>query len=209
MRIVRAGYEILGEMDGQEMLRHIECCGRVCYKSEEKIGAESSAGFVRNIIRRDHTSVIEHVSFTVRFIVDRGISHEIVRHRIASYSQESTRYCNYAGGKFGGEVTVIAPCFWSEGDPPFQTWKAACEAAEENYFRLLDQGATPQEARSVLPGSLKTELMMTANLREWRHFLRLRTAKAAHPQVREVAIPLLSELQKKIPIIFDDIEVDG
>lgn len=204
MKIIKASYEILDKLNGQEILNKIERCGRVCYKSEDKITEDSASKFVSNIIKSGHESVLEHFSFSVRFIVDRGVSHEIVRHRLASYSQESTRYCNYSGDKFGNEITVILPCYWQDSGEESR-WIEACEQAEKNYFDLLEYGETPQEARSVLPNSLKTELIMTANLREWRHFLRLRTAVSAHPQIREVAVPLLHELQALVPVVFDDI----
>lgn len=212
MKSIKAGYEIIDKLDGKEILKKIELCGRVCYKSEEKISEDTAEKFVRGIIKNGHESVLEHVSFTVRFIVDRGVSHELVRHRIASFSQESTRYCNYG---HDDEITVIEPLFWTEPHYTFSTtlacresWVASCRQSEKAYLDLLNLGkATPQEARSVLPNSLKTEVIMTANLREWRHFFRLRTAKAAHPQMREVTIPLLADLQTRIPVIFDDINV--
>lgn len=206
MKIIKAGYEIMGALDGSEILKKIEKCGRVCYKSEDRITDGSAAQFVRSIIKRGHESVLEHVSFTVKFIVDRGVSHEIVRHRLASYSQESTRDCNYTGDKFGKEITVIEPCFLTdERGAAYKSWKSACLEAQSFYFEMLEYGCTPQEARSVLPNSLKTEIVMTANLREWRHFLRLRTSSAAHPQMREVTVPLMEELKQMIPVVFDDI----
>lgn len=206
MNIIPAGYEILTPIgENTDIYQRIERAGRVCYKSEGAITDASSGRFVEQIIRNGHESVLEHVSLTVKFTVDRGVSHEIVRHRIASYSQESTRYCNYSRDQFGKELTVIQPCFWAEDSPAYQVWKEAMEAAERAYFRLLEGGATPQEARSVLPNSLKTDLIMTANLREWRHFLKLRTDKASHPQMREVAVPLLADLKWHLPIIFDDL----
>lgn len=212
MRIIKPFYEILTLISegGIKELQHIEKIGRVCYKSEDKIteDGESAKKFVKMLINRNHGAMIEHSSLSVKFIVDRGVSHELVRHRIASFAQESTRYCNYSNDKFGNEITVIKPCFWSETDTNFIEWKLACEDAEVRYFRLLSNGATPQEARSVLPNSLKTEITVTANYREWRNFFKLRTAKAAHPQMREVAIPLLKELKVLIPIVFDDIEVE-
>jgi thymidylate synthase (FAD) len=208
MKIVNAGYEFITPIDGNIILKRIEQAGRVCYKSEDKITDESAIKFAQNIIARKHEAVLEHCSFTVKFIVDRGVSHEIVRHRVASYCQESTRYCNYSKDKFGNEITVIKPCFWDEKSNLYTDWKSAMRMSESHYFDLLEQGATPQEARAVLPNSLKTEVVMTANIREWRHFLKLRTSSAAHPQIREVAIPLLKELQEKIPVLFDDIEVE-
>lgn len=207
MKIIKPHAEILGKIDGSAMLQHIELCGRVCHKSESKITDSSAEKFVRNIIQRGHESVLEHASFSVRFVVDRGVSHEIVRHRLASYSQESTRYCNYSGDKFGNEITVIEPCFLKPGTDGRYFWELDCKYAEQTYFNLLEQGYKPQEARSVLPNSLKTEVVMTANLREWRHFFRLRTAPDAHPQMREVTIPLLLRLRDLIPVVFDDIEL--
>jgi thymidylate synthase (FAD) len=205
MKAIKAGFEIIDELNGSEILKKIELCGRVCYKSENKIKEGSAEKFVAAIIRNGHESVIEHVSFTVKFIVDRGVSHEMVRHRLASYSQESTRYCNYSKDDFQSEITFIEPYYLAEGSPGWMEWMLAMEAAEKAYFNLLNIGHSPQEARAVLPNSLKTEVMMTANLREWRHFLKVRTSKAAHPQIREVAIPLLHELQRLIPVVFDDI----
>ena len=141
----------------------------------------------------------------MKFTCDRGVSHEIVRHRLASYCQESTRYCNYGKGQFGKEITVIAPCFLNPNTDGWALWKEGCEAAETAYFNLLSYGCSPQEARSVLPNSLKTEVVMTANIREWRHFLKLRCSPAAHPQMREVALMLLNEVHIKIPVLFDDL----
>lgn len=205
MRILAPSFEILTPLDGDAILKHLELCGRVCYKSENRITPESAENFVRGIIARKHEAVLEHFSFSVRFIVDRGVSHEIVRHRLASYCQESTRYCNYSGDKFGNEITVIKPYYLNEGSVAFEEWKTACRRAEEAYTWLIQAGYSPQEARAVLPNSLKTELIMTANLREWLHFFRLRTAAAAHPQMREVTVPLLREVQRRIPVVFEDI----
>jgi thymidylate synthase (FAD) len=205
MRVIKAKAFIDENIDGQAILKKIERCGRVCYKSESSIKDETAEKFIASIIKRGHESVLEHSSVTVRFIVDRGVSHELVRHRIASFSQESTRYCNYSKDEFGGEIAVIAPYFFDENSPGFASWKAAMQEAEAAYFDLLNIGHTAQEARSVLPNSLKTEVVMTCNLREWRHFFKLRCAKAAHPQMREVTIPLLKEFTQKIPVIFDDL----
>ena len=205
MRIVSPGFEILTPVDSEAILKHIELCGRTCYKSEKKITDESCRTFVQSIIRRGHEAVLEHFNITVKFICDRGVSHEIVRHRLASYCQESTRYCNYSKDDFSGEITVVEPFYLQPDTLAYNAWKEACEAAEAAYFKLLDWGCTPQEARAVLPNSLKTEVVMTANLREWRHFFKLRCSPAAHPQMREVATPLLAAMQKKLPIVFDDI----
>jgi len=209
MKIISPCYKIETPIDGENstrILQQIEAAARTCYKSEGKITPTSARDFVRKIAQvKKHVSVIEHASATVRFIVDRGVSHEIVRHRLAAYSQESTRYCNYCSEKFGREITVILPPFWSECDHRYVFWRTACETAELQYNALLDYGASPQEARSVLPNSLKTEIVMTCNMREWRHVFSLRTSPAAHPQMREVMCPLLAEFKQHLPELFDDI----
>jgi thymidylate synthase (FAD) len=205
-----------------EPLQMIELAGRTCYKSEDKITADSAPRFTEMLLARGHESVFEHVTVTVRFICDRGISHQLVRHRVASYSQESTRYCDHKEG----HITFILPPwvdvepgeyndfdFCSEeelsyfGDDEF-IWMTAMNEAEKDYKYLRAKGWTPQQARSVLPSSLKTELVMTANLREWRHFFKLRTDTTAHPQMREIAIPLLAEFAKRIPVVFDDLKIN-
>ena len=186
-----------------EPLRIIESAGRVCYKSEDKITGDSAAEFVRRIIARGHEAVIEHASASFRIITDRGITHEIVRHRLASYCQESTRYCNYAGERFGQEISVIEPPALTAAQRA--AWIAACEAAESAYFKMLEAGAPPQTARAVLPTCLKTELIMTANFREWRHFLRLRLGKGAHPQVIEIAQQIRDILLQQCPAVFADL----
>lgn len=302
--------------NGQDILKKIEACGRICYKSEGKIAEGSAEKFVASLIKRGHEAVLEHGSFivemeayfyermlnvvnyleestdfvsflrftndtrpivsgnvrawrsffkavveqenslpdctekfikgnpiifpefqdiefsetvlddfkiltisdletenelmthwdvTVKFVVDRGVSHEIVRHRPASYCQESTRYCNYSKEDFGSEITFIIPHYLAYGSDAWKTWKETMKTCEDAYFKLLDIGLLPQEARAVLPNSLKTELVMTANLQEWKIFFKLRTANAAHPQMREVARPLLDDLKTMIPTVFDDI----
>lgn len=212
MKIIKAGYEILTPVpeNGIKELQHIEKAGRVCYKSESKIteDGESAKKFVKMLIGRGHEAMLEHSQLTVKFIVDRGVSHELVRHRIASFAQESTRFCNYSKDKFNNGVTFIKPFFFEEGTAAYKEWLLAMEHAEEYYIGLINMGRTPQEARSVLPDSTKTEVVMTANYREWRAFFKLRTAQAVHPQMRGVTIPLLTELKEKLPVIFDDINVE-
>lgn len=167
MKIIKPDVYFMTPIDGDEILRHIERCGRVCYRSESKITDDSAEKFVQNLIKRQHEAVLEHASFTVKFVCDRGVSHELVRHRLASFCQESTRYCNYSKDGFGNEITVIEPCYLEDAPRSVRdVWKTACEEAEKFYFTMLNQGCTPQEARSVLPNSLKTEVVMTANLRE-------------------------------------------
>ena len=213
MNVTKPSVEIIDMKDYDEMIRKIEKIGRVCYKSEGNITEESAERFIRNILKRGHESVIEHEAVTVRMICDRGITHEIVRHRIASYSQESTRYCNYSGDKFGNEITVIDIAGGFSYDlnnetdlQKYEAWMRAMENAEKSYFELIELGATPQEARSVLPNSLKTEIVVTMNLRSWRNFFRLRCDSHAHPQMREVANIAHDLFKKRLPIFFDDID---
>lgn len=206
MKVIKPYIVLEDSIDGEEIIRKIEKIGRVCYKSEGNINDESAEKFISNIIKRGHESVIEHASISVRVICDRGVTHEIVRHRVASYSQESTRYCNYTNDKFGNELTFIEPCFWGKSDENYKTWEKSMEQIEKDYIKLIENGAKPQEARSILPNSIKTEIIMTMNLREWRHFLKLRTSIASHPQMREVANMILGEFKEKLPVIFNDIE---
>lgn len=206
MKIIEPSVEILTPIDGKAILKMLEAVGRTCYKSEDKIQEGSAEKFIAGIVKRGHEAVIEHYNITVKFICDRGVTHEIVRHRLASYCQESTRYCNYSSDKFGTEITVIKPCYLDEGTEGYRMWAGLCSLAEAYYFDLLNYGCTPQEARAVLPNSLKTELVMTTNIREFRHFFNLRCSKAAHPQMREVANMLLREFKERIPVLFDDIE---
>ena len=197
MKIVKPSIEIIDPLDGDAILKKIELCGRTAYKSEDKITETSAAEFVRRLIRRGHESVLEHVSFSVRFICDRGVSHELVRHRHASYTQESTRYCRYEDG-----ITVVEPFSREENTKAYRAWEAVVRAAEDGYWVILHVSGKPESARAVLPTCLKTEVVMTANLREWRHFLRLRTSEAAHPQMRLLAEMLQEELARLVPVVF-------
>ena len=213
MKILKPSIEIIDAPSYEAVLEKIERIGRVCYKSEDKITEGSAEGFIRGIIKRGHESVIEHQNLTIKVICDRGVTHEIVRHRIASYSQESTRYCNYSGEKFEGQIAVIdiASGFgWDLSDHKdamkYGIWLRAMEDADRHYQAMIAAGATPQEARAVLPNSLKTELVMTMNLRTWRHFLRLRDSLKAHPQAQEVAHMIAVELTERYPVFFEDLE---
>lgn len=207
MKIIEPSVELVNAPDYATLLSTVEQAGRTCYKSEDKITDGSAEKFVRNILKRGHEAVIEHASLTVRFTCDRGVSHEIVRHRLAAYCQESTRYCNYSKECFDSEITVIRPAYMQPGMKDFEIWEKAMNSCENAYFDLLDYGCTPQEARSVLPNSLKTEVVMTADMREWRHFIRLRCAPAAHPDMRVVAKLLYDLLKSTYPVFFEDIEV--
>ncbi len=205
MKIVEPSFEILDPIDADAILAKLERAGRTCYKSEHRITAGSASDFIRRIIKSGHHSVIEHISISVKFTCDRGVSHELVRHRLASYSQESTRYANYSQDRFGNEISVIKPLFWSRDVAAYRQWEEAMQASETHYMKLIELGATPQEARSVLPNSVKTEVVMTCNLREWRHVLGLRCSSQAHPQIRELMLPLLKEFHRRIPVLFDDL----
>jgi thymidylate synthase (FAD) len=227
MRIIEPSFEI--EAIPDSVLERIEGAGRTCYKSENLITAGSAQKFVNKIMDIGHESVIEHIYISVRIICDRGVSHEIVRHRIASYSQESTRWCNYSKEKFGGHITFIKPCFFPsfpkfknntltmkeanqfdwELFPDACLWISSMLRAEHNYFEAINEYKwKAQEARSILPNSLKTEIFCTLNLRSWRNFFQQRTSKKAHPQMQEIAIPMLQKFKNLIPIIFDDIHND-
>lgn len=230
MKIIESHYEILTPIDGDEILKTIERVARTCYKSEDKITEdnESAIKLIKNVLlNRNHEAMIEFYDITVKFICDRGVTHEIVRHRLASYAQESTRYCNYSKEKFDGAVTFIniegvmnlelnktlshpitgEKKLITELDilSWYDEWNDAINDAEKHYLNLTNNYCPAQLARSVLPNSLKTEINVKMNLREWRHFFKLRTSSAAHPQMRELAIPLLIELKDRIPIIFDNI----
>ena len=188
-------------------LEIIEMAGRTCYKSEGLITKDSSEKFVRMILKRGHNSVIEHVSASVRFITNRGVTHELVRHRLCAFSQESTRYVNYWGSDIQFIRPVWAPAVADCVDryDPIIEWEEAMERAEKSYKRLIDDGWRPEQAREVLPNSLKTEIVVTANLREWRHIFRLRTSKAAHPQMGSLMLDCLAGFKNAIPVLFDDI----
>ncbi len=203
MKIIDSSYTILTPVNELDVLKRIESIGRICYKSEDKITDSSCVAFAKQVKSNNHLSVIEHVSITVKFICDRGVSHELVRHRLASFTQESTRYCNYSKDKFGNEITVIRPSSIAENGAGYDIWKQACQYAEEHYFAMLGCGYTAQQARSVLPNSLKTEIVVTANLREWLHIFDMRCDKSAHPDMRALMIPLRDELLITIPTIFE------
>lgn len=210
MILVRPSYEILYEGGNNQL---IELAGRTCYKSEDKMDEVSADRFIEQILKRGHESVIEHSMLTVKFIVDRGVTHELVRHRLCAFSQESTRYCNYKGG-----VTFVIPPWFkdiNEGiyskksnqidslEPISKVWLCFMLDCEGWYKVLLNAGQSPQQARSVLPNSLKTEIVVTANFREWRHIFKLRCSKAAHPQMREIMISLLEDVKTRISVLFD------
>lgn len=211
MKIIEPKYEILTDISegGIKELQQIERVARVCYKSEDKITPDGASAkkLVNFLIKQEHEAMLEHSQLSVLFTCDRGVANELVRHRIASFAQESTRYCNYAGERFDYNISVIKPFYIDEkvNSLSYDNWVSACESAERTYFKMISNGYRPEQARCVLPLCLKTEIVVTANYREWRNIFKLRTPVAAHPQMRELMCPLLLEVQKKIPVVFDDI----
>lgn len=212
MKIINASTEILTPITGDELQR-IEYAGRTCYKSEDKITDDSAKRFVENLIKNGDEEVLKHSSLSVKFICDLGIGHELinlelVRHHLTSFIQASTKYCNCNKDKFEYNLTFIKPVFLKEGSDSYKYWENAMTDAEIYYFSMLDSGCTPQEARSVFPNSIKTEVVMTANYHEWRDFFWLKAARKsgpAHPQMEELTVPLLYEVSGLIPVVFDDI----
>lgn len=242
MKIIKPSYEIRTSLpeNGLYILKDLEEDARTCYQSgvQATNDGESAKKLVRHLIRSGHEAAIEGYDIKVRFTCDRGVSHELVRHRMASFTQESTRWCNYADGKFGSEITVIEPVEFEGLDEDkkdeayllfldaeynasadanlglmelggdyiaYANWEHACAEAEHAYLQLDALNFKPQMARSVLPTCLKTVINVKANVREWRHILKLRTAPDAHPEMRRLMVPLLREFQQKIPVLFDDI----
>ena len=200
MKIIEPKVELVDVVNPDEVLNKIERCGRVCYQAESKGNPED---FVRMLIKRGHESVLEHVSLTFHIVCDRAIQNELVRHRLASFSVESTRYVKY------NDLTVIMPDFNDNGDAEIAFKYIVREIQDEHYGFFVKLCKFPPEiARAVLPLCTKSELFMTANLREWHHILKLRTAKAAHPQMRFIAGKILDAFKEKLPVIVEDIHHD-
>lgn len=228
MRWINSRVELVEPIDASAILKKIEVALRNCYKSEDKIEEGSAERIIRSCLGRGHESPMEHSAITYRVICDRGVSHEWVRHRIASYSQESTRYCNYNKGKFGSELTFIYP-YWYKDLPPINEFRyeeltkdqqtkldwwsilnSSCRDVEMHYRMLIENGAPPDVARAILPNCLKTEIVCTMNIRELRNFFKLRTSPAAHGDIRKLAIELLQLLRENgLSIFFEDIEVNN
>lgn len=215
MFLIKPKYEIITKLDRDNVLTQLEVIGRVCWKSEGSIKEGSAAKFCSKLMGKNHLSVIEHVSMTVKFTVDRGVTHELVRHRLCSVTQESTRYVKL---RDAGITFIIPP--WvnlSEGEYTYipnwqrdgiqlsfedQVWLLSLLNVETDYNTLIDGGWTPQQARSILPNALKAEIYVTANLREWKHIFDLRCELSVHPQMREVMVPLRDEMRALLPEIF-------
>jgi len=205
MKIIEPYYEILNKPKSNFILTHLEKAARLCYKSEDKIKKGSAKVLLKSLNKNGHQSIFEHISISVLIVCDRGISHEIVRHRLCSFSQESTRYANYSKNKFNNEITVIKPLFYDEYTNRYNLWKNSIKVAEQTYLTLIDYGSSAQEARSVLPNSLKTEIIVTANIREWKHIFNLRCSNKAHPQIRQIMIPLRDEFIEMFPEYYSDL----
>jgi thymidylate synthase (FAD) len=209
MRVVKQYHEILSFPDN--LLQALETAGRTCYKSEDQITPDSAVKFVKRLIERGHHAMIEFGDIIIKFVTNRGVTHELVRHRLCSFAQESTRYVNY----LSREIEFIQPVWinggFLVGDSliPMKIWLEAMRKAEWSYKDLLIHGWQPQQAREVLPNSLKTEIVVKANIREWRHIFKLRCSKGAHPQMRALMLPCLQELKEKLPVVFDDVEADA
>jgi len=209
MKIIKPRYEIMTDIKGDYTLKHLEKCIRVCYKSENLIKPDSHLGLLKRIMDNRHESVLEHTNISVMFECNRGFSHELVRHRHCAFSQESTRYCNYSKGKFSKEITVIEPDSfnsWTEGQQVL--WKKAMLDSEANYMNLINSGISTEYARGALPIDVKTTIVISTSVREWRTIFKLRTSKNAHPSMRQLMIPLLGEFKSSIALVFDDIEAE-
>jgi len=204
VKIIEQDYEILSDPDLRKQLQLIELAGRTAYKSEDRITDNSAKEFASMITKRGHEAVLEHSFMSVKFITDRGVSHELVRHRLCSFTQESTRYCNYSKDKFDNQLTFIWPVWYEQEETASAIWlKSICQS-EIDYLVMLEHGWNPQQARSILPNSLKTEIVVSCNFRELKHIFQLRAiSKAAHPQMRNLMIPLYNYCRKELPEIFE------
>jgi len=205
VRVIRPSMGFVTPLNRKAIMEQLEECDRVCYKSEDSTTKDDAEKFLKGFISRGHEAVLAHSSFTVKLICDRGTFHEIVGYMPVLYCQKSTRYCNCNQGQFDAEITVVKPCFLVAGTKAYDRWKKACSEAEEAYFDLLEWGCDPQEAGVVLPNSLKTEIVMMANIQVWRHFLKFGCSGDANPQLREIATQLLRMVHRELPVLFDDI----
>lgn len=205
MKIIEPNVDIITPLDGDSILSFIENCGRTCYRSEDNITEDSAKTMIKMLIKNGHESVLEHFSITIKATMDIGAYKDLTRHRHASFSIESTRYCNYFKSKFDRELTFIKPCNMNEHSKLYREWLNLMKSIENTYRVMAYAKAKPDQLRMILPHSTAAQVCMTANLREWRHILKLRTAKAAHPSVRQIMLKVLEKFKTNIPIVFDDI----
>ena len=206
MRLVEPWIKV-ENFDGVKIMKRIERACRTCYRSEDKISEESYKNLLTNCLNRGHESVLEHEKITVRIYSDIGTYKDLTRHRFASFSVESTRYCSYNKDKYGNEIAVVNPVYMEDKEV-FETWKKAIEDMEKVYMKMKELGASTDMCREILPHSTAAEYTMTANIREWKHILELRTTNHVHPAIRQVLIPLLLLFKEQMPEIFGDIEYD-
>lgn len=206
MKIIEPLIEV-ENFDGIKIMKNIERACRTCYRSEGLITEDSYKKLLKNCINRGHESVLEHEKITIRMICDIGVYKDLTRHRFGSFSIESTRYCNYSKDKFDNEIKFIKPIYFDDGDKS-QWWVAAMTEIEKIYNEMAAIGCTPDEMRMILPHSTAAEVTMTANIREWRHILDLRTKQMTHPAIRQLLIPLLLYFKQEMPELFEKIEYD-
>lgn len=207
VKIIEPNVEILSNINGNEILKHLELCARNCYKSESNITEDTTSAIkmINKLIELDHTAMLEHFNITIKLLCDVGTYKDLTRHRHCSFAIESTRYCNYSKGKFGNEISVIKPCNMDENSGIYHTWLKAMNDMERAYMQMAEIGATPDQLRMILPHSTAASVILTANIREFRHIFNLRCAKAAHPSVRQIMLMTLNEFHNKIPVLFDDL----
>lgn len=206
MKIVEPWIQV-ENFDGKQIMKNIERACRTCYRSEGLITEDSYKKLLKNCINRGHESVLEHEKITIRMICDIGVYKDLTRHRFGSFSIESTRYCNYSKDKFDNEIKFIKPIYFDDGNKS-QWWVAAMTEIEKIYNEMAAIGCTPDEMRMILPHSTAAEVTMTANIREWRHILDLRTKQMTHPAIRQLLIPLLLYFKQEMPELFEKIEYD-
>lgn len=206
MRLVEPWIKV-EKFDGVKIMKRIERACRTCYRSEGTISEDSYKNLLKNCLNRGHESVLEHEKITVRIYSDVGSYKDLTRHRFASFSIESTRYCSYDKDKYGNEIACVNPVYM-EDKKVFETWKNGVEEMEKAYMKMKELGATTDMCREILPHSTAAEYTMTANIREWKHILSLRTTKHVHPSIRQVLIPLLLCFKEQMPEIFDEVEYD-
>lgn len=207
MKIIEPVVEV-EKVDYNKIMRNLERACRTCYRSEDKITEESYKTLLKNCINRGHESILEHEKITIRMTCDIGVYKDLTRHRHASFSIESTRYCNYGKDKFDNQIKFIKPVNMEENTELYNEWEKSLEEIESHYIKMVSLNATPDQMRMILPHSTAAEVTMTANIREWKHILSLRCTKHAHPAVEQVMIPLLLHLKKNMPEIFENIEYD-
>lgn len=208
VKVVEPSMEIWTPLDNNYIMRFLERCARNCYKSEGMINDDSAERMIRKLIELKHDAMLEHYSITVKMTCDLGCYKDITRHRHASFAIESTRWCNYAKDKFGSEISVVRPINMEVGSDIYNAWLKNCEDMEKSYLDVMSKGGTVDQGRMILNQSTKADVIMTCNIREWRHVLRLRCEKSVHPTVQNIMRMILIEFKKHLPVLFEDIHPD-